>query len=196
MIRLSRLTDYAFVILAEMAQRDDYRTVVAASDLSDQIGLPQPTVSKVLKTLCRGELVAAHRGAKGGYSLCREASVITALNIIEVMEGPIALTDCLDENRDKPCELEGNCPTSGHWTLINQAIQFALKAVSLADMAERRAEFLSSGSAQRLGDLREQLLVAGKSRPCQADGSGECACQRAAEIVSSFSQSTLSGSGA
>jgi FeS assembly SUF system regulator len=193
MIRLARLTDYAFVLLAQMARAGAGPTVLAASDLADLTHLPQPTVSKVLKTLNKAGLLTAHRGARGGYTLSAPPDSILALDIIRAMEGPVAITDCLDAGRDKPCELEGNCPTSGHWTAINVAMMAALNAVTLADMALPQSEFLLSDSGTRLATLRDAVRPA---TPCQTGNEGTCACHQAAQTVRNFSKTSTTMTGA
>jgi len=131
MLRVSRLTDYATVILAQMAREAD--TVHTASDLAERTRLGRPTVSKLLKQLVRGGLLTSYRGAHGGYMLARPAEWISAAQIIDTVEGPMAMTECSLE--DRQCELEDVCNVGHHWQRINQAIRTALEEVTLADLA-------------------------------------------------------------
>lgn len=131
MLRLNRMTDYAIVILGQMAQ--DVGRVRTAAALSEATGVPLPTVSKLLKTMASTALVTAHRGAKGGYSLDRPAAAVTVTDIVQTLEGPIALTACVD-GAEESCEVERSCPMSGNWNRVNTAIRAALDAVTLADM--------------------------------------------------------------
>lgn len=127
---MGRLTDYAFVVLSCFAKRDD--RLFNATDVAAETGLPQPTVSKLLKILTRHGLLSARRGVKGGYSLAKPAEDVSAREVIEALEGPIALTDCADAGRkDHDCAIEDGCPTKAHWQLISQAICGALSQVSL-----------------------------------------------------------------
>jgi len=134
MIRLSKLTDYGFVVLTRFAdsQSGNWHT---ARDLADETGLPLPTVRKLLKTLTRGGLLSAHRGAHGGYNLARPAEDISISEIIEVIDGPIGITDCSCENDSLPCGIEANCPTKPHWVQITSLIRKTLDAVTLAELA-------------------------------------------------------------
>jgi FeS assembly SUF system regulator len=132
MIKLSRMTDYAVSLLTQMVNDGD--TVFSASDLAEKTGLSLPTVSKILKHLTKSEIVAASRGAAGGYRLTRPAPAISVASIIEAMDGPIAITDCAD-NGETDCKIEPLCPMSGNWNKVNQAIRQALENVSLAEMA-------------------------------------------------------------
>jgi FeS assembly SUF system regulator len=134
MIKLSKLTDYGFVLLTRFADSstENWHT---ARDLADETGLPLPTVSKLLKVFSRGGILAAHRGVHGGYNLSRPADHITASDIIEVIDGPIAITDCVCDGHSEPCAIEDHCPTKPHWVQITNKIRAALDQVTLAELA-------------------------------------------------------------
>jgi FeS assembly SUF system regulator len=138
MLRLNRMTDYAIVVLGQMAQ--DTGRVRTAAALADATGVPVPTVSKLLKQMAGASLVSAHRGAKGGYSLDRPATVVTVTEIIQALEGPIALTACVD-GAEETCEVESCCPMRGNWNRVNRAIRSALDGVTLADMLDPEGMF-------------------------------------------------------
>jgi FeS assembly SUF system regulator len=131
MFRLNRLTDYAVVVMGQMAGNLD--RVRTAPQIAEETGVPLPTVSKLMNTLARARLIASHRGANGGYTLGRAAEAITVADIIQAMEGPIALTACVDGSDDH-CGSEGFCPMRGNWERVNGAIRSALGSVTLADM--------------------------------------------------------------
>jgi len=131
MLRLNRLTDYAIVAMSKMSHRpDDVRTT---TQISLETAVPMPTIAKLLNALVKGGLVFSHRGASGGYTLSRPAEDITAADIIQAVEGPISLTACVDGS-DEKCGIQLDCPMSGNWNKVNQAIQKALKEVSLAEL--------------------------------------------------------------
>jgi FeS assembly SUF system regulator len=133
MLRLSKLTDYAVVILAALAGEGN--PVLTAASIARSSGLALPTVAKVLKKLAQAGVTTAQRGTKGGYQLARPASVITVADIVAAMDGPIALTDCVD-GQSGSCGVENSCMLRGHWNQINRAIRAALESVSLADMSK------------------------------------------------------------
>jgi FeS assembly SUF system regulator len=145
MIRMSRLADYGVVLMTHIAQTPG--RLHNAHELASASQLPVPTVSKILKALARGGLLASHRGAKGGYSLARSPEDISVGEIIVAIEGPISLTVCFDGDGDA-CEFEAICPTRGNWQRINDAIRRALDGITLAEMAAPPA-FLSFGPPQR-----------------------------------------------
>ncbi len=131
MIKLSRLTDYAVVILSEMVREPGL--LMAASTLAGQTNLPEPTVAKILKLLAKQRLVTSVRGVSGGYRLERAAAELQVTDIITAMEGPIALTACVEGSEDC-CSLEKNCSMRGRWNPVNAALHQALGTVTLADM--------------------------------------------------------------
>lgn len=131
MLRITKLTDYAVLVLSDMVRPEgDAR---AARDVAEATRIPQPTVSKVLKLLARGGLVASERGKNGGYRLARPADQINVADIVDAVEGPIAVTECSADSRGC-CDLEGHCPTETNWVRINDAIRLALRGITLADM--------------------------------------------------------------
>ena len=131
MLKLSRMIDYGVVVLSQMASRRD--TLTTAPELAEATGLPAPMVSKVLKSLARSDLVTSHRGVNGGYSLSRGPENISVAEIVEALEGPVALTACVEAS-DTNCRVESLCPIRGGWEKVNSAIRGALEAVSLADL--------------------------------------------------------------
>ena len=139
MFRLNRLTDYAVVVMTQMTHEP--QQVHTAPQIAADTGIPLPTVAKLLNALARGALVASHRGATGGYTLSRAAHQITIAEIIQALEGPIALTACV-EGSGSHCEVETLCPMRGNWERVNHAIRTALEEVTLAEMAVPHLAFL------------------------------------------------------
>ncbi|HLR87625.1 MAG TPA: SUF system Fe-S cluster assembly regulator [Wenzhouxiangella sp.] len=132
MLRISKLTDYATVLMAALIDWPDQ--CVPASRLAQLTGLEVPTVAKVLKTLTRAGLVSSVRGVNGGYQLAHAPEDISVAGIIRAMEGPIALTECALE--PGLCAHESDCQLKGNWQRIGQAVENALSGLSLADLAE------------------------------------------------------------
>jgi FeS assembly SUF system regulator len=138
MFRLSRLTDYAVVVMTQLARTPG--TVVTATELAEQVGLPAPTTAKVLKLLARQKLVRSQRGVSGGYAASRGADAITLTEVITAIDGPVALTACVDGVVGH-CTVEDVCPVRGRWDRVNLAIKTALDEISLADMSAPQAMF-------------------------------------------------------
>ncbi|MCU0837629.1 MAG: SUF system Fe-S cluster assembly regulator [Rhodospirillales bacterium] len=136
MIRLSRLADYGVVLMVQLAS--ERSAVVTAHDLSAVSRLPLPTVSKLLSAMARAGLLEALRGAKGGYRLARAAEDITLADIVSAVEGPIALTQCLEFGPGH-CEVERICPSQRGFRLVNDAVSKAFAAVTLAELVSPAA---------------------------------------------------------
>jgi len=136
MIKLSKMTDYAVVVLAHMARGRG--ELLSAGNLADKTNLPEPTVAKILKLLAKQELIESVRGVSGGYRLARGAQDIPVTAIIAAMEGPIALTACVEDSHDS-CALQGVCAMNGRWNPVNRALRSALDNVTLADMTGTKA---------------------------------------------------------
>ncbi len=135
MIRLSKLSDYAVVVLSQLAKgaNKGEGALVTAAGLADATGVPEPTVAKVLKLLVRGNIIVSVRGAAGGYMMDRSPQDISIRELIVALEGPIAVTACL-EGGDSDCSLTGVCSMKGRWHKVNSAILSTLEAMSLADL--------------------------------------------------------------
>lgn len=132
MLKLNRLTDYAVVVLSQMAREPE--RLVTAPRLAQDSAMPMPTVAKVLKDLVREGVLVSERGVHGGYRLGRAPNEITVLQVIRALEGPVSLTACVDGTEGN-CDVESLCPMRGNWDRVNRAIRTALESVSLADMA-------------------------------------------------------------
>lgn len=136
MFKVNKLTDYATVILIEMAATNSVRS---AQSISMSTGIPLPTIVKLMKVLVKAGLAAAQRGALGGYRLTRSEDRISIADIIEALEGPIALTACVSAS-EKQCSFESLCPAVGKWDGINHVVTDALRKVPLSDMIHNSAE--------------------------------------------------------
>jgi len=132
MIRITRQVDYGIVLLVRFAAGGGGE-ILTARDLARDTRLPLPMVSKILKTLAREALLTSQRGVKGGYRLARGPDRITVAEVIRVLDGPIAITQCTDRG-EGDCALERGCPVSWRWQKINGAIQDALVGITLAEM--------------------------------------------------------------
>tara|TARA_Y100001001_G_scaffold140625_1_gene144158 strand:+ start:162 stop:587 length:426 start_codon:yes stop_codon:yes gene_type:complete len=130
MLKIAKLTDYAVVILSFMAEREQKAT---AGFIAEKVRLSLPTVAKIMKQLAAAGLIGSIRGVGGGYKLERSADDIKLIEVIEAMEGPVALTACV-EGVEHECALLQHCPASGRWDMVNNAIRQALGDVTLADM--------------------------------------------------------------
>ncbi len=126
-MRLSNLADYAVITMSQAATHcGDGR--VSAAELASETGLPVPTVQRLVSKLTAAGLLRSVRGAGGGLQLGRPAAAITVADIVEAVEGPIALTACV-EGTD--CEHETGCTMKPHWPIINAKLRGALAEITL-----------------------------------------------------------------
>jgi len=133
MLRLSKITDYGMLLMSQLASSE--QEVWKANGLSLATGVPAPTVSKILQSLLNSNLLSSQRGAQGGYQLARHPANITVREVVDALEGEIALTEC---NRDhSQCDQEEDCALRGNWLRINSAMRALLDSITLAEMSEQ-----------------------------------------------------------
>lgn len=130
MLRLSKLADYAVVVLIRLSSADGCQTSPCVAAMT---GLPEPTVAKVLKALAIAGLVTSQRGARGGYRLAQPLGCIPVADVVAAIDGPIAITACTEGGAGN-CEAEALCPVRGRWDPVNHAVLQALSRITLADM--------------------------------------------------------------
>jgi len=129
MLRISKLTDYAILIMVELSREGD---MLSAHTLAERVHVEVPTASKVLKLLSGSGLLESFRGASGGYRVTRHAGDISVAEVIAAIEGPIAMTECSIE--EGLCSQEERCELRSNWQRISLAVADALQNVSLAEM--------------------------------------------------------------
>tara|TARA_R110002096_G_scaffold70043_11_gene167902 strand:+ start:16850 stop:17332 length:483 start_codon:yes stop_codon:yes gene_type:complete len=155
MIKLSNLADYAVELMCCIALKPE--EVHSSAGLSAMTQIPLPTVSKILGTMVRANLLVSHRGLNGGFALAKAANDITITHIIEAVDGPVQLTNCLGDHGASDCDRIQACGTRSQWYRINEAVKDALGSVLLSHMIESVPDFVGDG---RMDDLP----LIGKSR--------------------------------
>ena len=138
MLRLNRLTDYAILVLGVLHSRQDM--LLSSGQIAQTAQLTQATAAKVIKALVAAGLVETHRGTRGGCQLARPVSQISIAEVVEAIEGPIALTACVD-GAEEPCSVQQGCFMGGNWNRVNTALRGALLSVSLADLFDPASLF-------------------------------------------------------
>ena len=130
MLRISKLTDYAMLIMSQMAKAPD--AILSAKELAYALHLSAATVSKILKILADADLVKSIRGALGGYQLSRPSDAISVADIIAAMEGNVALTECCQKINQ--CNINSICTMKDNWRKINELVSTYLGTVTITDM--------------------------------------------------------------
>ncbi len=160
MLRLSKLTDYAVVVLIRLAESEpatDDR-VQTSPGIAAITGVPEPTVAKVLKALAAADMVTSQRGARGGYRLRRSLDAISVADVITAIDGPIALTACVDGGTGG-CDVQSLCAVKGRWDLVNHAIQQSLGAITLAEMRAASVPYAFRVPAPHLAIQAAQIVA-------------------------------------
>jgi FeS assembly SUF system regulator len=135
-MRLTHLADYAVVMMTAAARRPTGERLSAAA-LAAVTGVPVPTAQKLMGKLATSGLLASVRGAGGGFTLARPASEISLADMVEAVEGPIALTQCSD-GVNHECALDAHCAVRPHMSVVSKAVRGALAAVTLEQLARER----------------------------------------------------------
>ncbi len=135
-MRLSNMADYAVVTMSA-ASRHCGTARVSATDLANETGIALPTTQKLISILSKAGLLRSARGSGGGISLARPAAAISLADIIEAVEGPIAMTSCVDTGSHS-CAMEGSCRVQPHWAVVNNTVRSALAGVSLTSLTGAR----------------------------------------------------------
>ena len=133
MIKVSRMADYAILLVCKMS--GDEKKVYSAHDLSIQTKLKITTISKILTKLTKANITSSIRGVTGGYKLVMQAEDISVGNIIDIIDGKVALTVCVEEGENHNCDLVSLCPSQSNWQIINNTVREALNSVNIAEMA-------------------------------------------------------------
>lgn len=151
MIKLSKLTDYAVVVMVQFA-KETPGALRSAHVLAEITSIPEPTVAKVLKVLVKEKLVESIRGAAGGYRLARAAETISVADVITAMDGPIGIVACTDGNQEE-CTASAYCPAMGKWDHLNGLVRQAFESVKITDMTVtgcgKTYDFVSVSNLQR-----------------------------------------------
>lgn len=134
-MRLTHLADYAVVMMTAAARRgDDVR--VSAAELAQDTGVPLPTAQKLMGQLAGAGLLNSVRGAGGGFMLARPVTDISLADIVEAVEGPIAMTMCSGSDEPSECALDAHCRVKPHMGIVGAKVRGALHAVTLQELAQ------------------------------------------------------------
>ena len=95
-------------------------------------------LEQVIIPLRTSGLVKSARGSKGGYSLAKHPSEICLFDVVETLEGPLYLVDCIKDS--KLCKRSMSCVTRDIWSEVSEALHRILKSITLGEMVRRRME--------------------------------------------------------
>ncbi len=141
MLRISRFADYALLITNELCKNNQLMTL---EQLTETTKLNLPTVYKIMRALVKSQLAVSLRGVNGGYKTTKKAHQISIAEIIEAVDGPIALTDCT-KGKACQCVLEGQCQLKGNWQLVNQQVVKLLGSITIDMMNQPVNQKMKTG---------------------------------------------------
>jgi len=136
MLKLSKMSDYAVVILQQLSKKGNQGQNTAS--VAEATGLPSPTVSKILHRLSEAGIVISERGRFGGYRLKKVPTDLSLSELLIAFEGPVTLTDCLENSNS--CDLAKHCAVAGRWSVVSKAISRVLDDITLADLLLSKAD--------------------------------------------------------
>ena len=132
MFKVNKMTDYAVVCISILSKQLD--GFLNAQEISSKSGISLFTVQKILKILAsKSDFLVTLRGSNGGYKLSKPASEILIIQIIEMLDGPIKITSCV-EGADEVCNCSDLCLLQGNWNKVNHALIKSLRNFSVEDL--------------------------------------------------------------
>jgi len=134
-MQLTREADYGIRSVLFLA-RQPYKKISFVTEISEEYKIPRSFLAKILQKLVRGKIVRSYRGVKGGFSLARQAKDISVLDVLEAIEGKIALNICLADK--KSCEFNRHCPIHSVWAAAQAKVVDVLKRANFEDLARQR----------------------------------------------------------
>jgi len=130
-MKVTRKSDYGLRALFTLAKFHSDQPV-SIGQIAAEHRIPDPFLEKIMQELREAGLIEATHGRSGGYLLKRRPSQISVWEVVQALDGPIALVNCLDPSLK--CAIEDGCPTSSLWTLINERFEQCLKELTLDDL--------------------------------------------------------------
>lgn len=135
-MQLTREGDYGIRSVLYLA-RQPYKKISFVTEISEDYKIPRSFLAKILQKLVKGKIVRSYRGVKGGFSLARQARDISVLDVLEAIEGKMALNLCIMDR--KSCEFNRNCPVHGVWMTAQGKVVEVLKKANFDDLARQKA---------------------------------------------------------
>ncbi|MDA8087806.1 MAG: Rrf2 family transcriptional regulator [Nitrospiraceae bacterium] len=127
-MQITRETDYAIRCVCYLAQRP--AEIVPVEEISNGTAVPRDFMAKILQKLGRASIVRSHRGANGGFELARRPSVISFLDVIEAVQGPVAMNICALDKR--LCSRSDSCIVHPVWIDVREQVRKVLAKNSFA----------------------------------------------------------------
>ena len=138
MLKVTRLADYAVAIIYAFSGSE--KEILSSQDIIKKTKLHKATVNKLLAQLVKKNFLEPFRGTKGGYRLKKGLDNISIRELIEAIEGPVLLTDCMNKNANT-CNLFSVCNTKYIWNFVNTEINNTLENIKIKDIKSKKFNY-------------------------------------------------------
>ncbi len=135
-MQLTREGDYGIRSVLYLA-RQPYKKISFVTEISEQYKIPRSFLAKILQKLVKAKIVRSYRGVKGGFSLARQAKDISVLDVLEAIEGRMAMNLCLSDK--KKCDFSRNCPIQSVWANVQSKVVEVLKKSDFEDLSRLKS---------------------------------------------------------
>lgn len=139
MLQINRQTDYAVRVVLALAKHP-LGTRLSSKTIQREMLIPKAFISRIVAQLAASGLVRTFPGREGGLELPRPASEITLKDIVEVFEGPVLLSECMQSKGEDDCPFRGNCPVRSKWGRVQVAMLQEMASVTMASLVNESAE--------------------------------------------------------
>lgn len=133
MLKLTKKADYGLISLKHLALLEIGKTA-SAKEIAEAYRIPAPILAKVLQLLVRHGFLVSEQGTNGGYRLSKDPTMMTALEVIRAIDGPIILTNCFTEHGE--CELAGKCSVREPLRKVHEGILKLLDSITIHDLSD------------------------------------------------------------
>ncbi len=134
-MKISTKGDYGIRALIELAHRFGDARPTQTSEIAARQNIPEAYLEQLLTTLRRAGFIRSVRGPQGGHALLRDPGELRLSEVVEALEGPMMLSDCLDEA--SACSRNGGCAQRDMWEAVREAILAVLDSNTIGHLAER-----------------------------------------------------------
>ncbi len=135
MLRINRQTDYAVRVVLALAKRGEGARL-STSEIQQEMLIPKSFMSRIVAQLAREGLINTFPGRDGGLMLPRPASQITLKDVVEIFEGPILLSECMQAKGEDDCPFRSNCPVRPKWGRVQVAMMREMASITFEDLVK------------------------------------------------------------
>jgi Rrf2 family protein len=133
LMQISRRVDYGLRAVIYLSGQDP-KKCCSITEIAKQQGVPRKFLEKIIQDLIRKGLIKSRRGSCGGYMLARSPDAISFYDVIEAIEGPVAVNACLDQHLG--CDQLPRCTMVGVWSEVQRRVIEVFTSTKIADLRQ------------------------------------------------------------